>query len=246
MDRWLAVLGVVIGMACFATAGSPEEQFAYPLSCQVTWRGDDGAKGDPDAINWAEVPRLGDYWLADGSALAPLKTVTKVAWDADCLYIWRWAEDPDIRATMTERDAEVFLEECLEFFCAPFGDPYQYREINVNPLGAVFDTTIRWPQGPAALPERRDSWNCRDLVCKVRVKGTVEQPDDVDEGWECSMALPFRSLTRYAPKPGVVWRANFYRIERAPKEEYWCWSPTLTNPPSFHVPARFGYLIFTK
>ena len=40
----------------------------------------------------------------------------------------------------------------------------------------------------------------------------------------------------------LLWRANFYRIDRGERDEYSAWRPTLRSPPDFHVPARFGSL----
>jgi hypothetical protein len=58
-------------------------------------------------------------------------------------------------------------------------------------------------------------------------------------------ALPFSQIGREgrAPLDGERWRANFYRIDRAGAGEFSCWSPTLV--PNFHVPARFGNLVFS-
>jgi hypothetical protein len=46
-----------------------------------------------------------------------------------------------------------------------------------------------------------------------------------------------------APIP-TAWRANFYRIERPhlSDPEFSCWSPTHTEPASFHRPSHFGLL----
>jgi len=69
----------------------------------------------------------------------------------------------------------------------------------------------------------------------------------VDERWTVEAALPFAEIGRggRAPEEGEEWRANFYRIDRAGGGEFSCWSPTLADPPNFHVPSRFGRLVFT-
>jgi hypothetical protein len=56
--------------------------------------------------------------------------------------------------------------------------------------------------------------------------------------------IPFVDLKRTTPKPGEVWRANFYRFNRDTGQppELLSWSPTIW--PGFHQPARFGHLIF--
>jgi hypothetical protein len=46
------------------------------------------------------------------------------------------------------------------------------------------------------------------------------------------------------PKSGLEWRVNFYRIDDDPQgnRHYWAWSPT--GKLNFHVPFRFGKLVF--
>ncbi|HKS38635.1 MAG TPA: hypothetical protein VJW76_15690, partial [Verrucomicrobiae bacterium] len=58
--------------------------------------------------------------------------------------------------------------------------------------------------------------------------------------------VPFADLGEPPPKPKAVWRANLYRFNRAKGQpaELLSWSPT--RLPSFHQPARFGYLEFGK
>jgi hypothetical protein len=46
--------------------------------------------------------------------------------------------------------------------------------------------------------------------------------------------------------PPAVWRANFYRTDTRKgmsDQEFTAWSPTLVQPPAFHVPEYFGVLI---
>jgi len=78
--------------------------------------------------------------------------------------------------------------------------------------------------------------------------GTLDERHDLDNRWTVEVALPFSQIGRggRAPKESERWRANFYRIDRADEGEFSCWSPTLSDPPSFHVPGRFGYLVFSE
>jgi hypothetical protein len=62
------------------------------------------------------------------------------------------------------------------------------------------------------------------------------------------VALPFSQIGRQGrpPTEGESWRANFLRIDRAGGGEFSCWSPTMTDPPNFHVPRRLGHLVFSE
>jgi hypothetical protein len=145
-------------------------------------------------------------------------------------------DDRDIWATHSRRDAPLWEEEVVELFVAPGeGDPTEYVEIEVNPLGAIFDARVTNPEG------RRDSmrvdaaWNAAGLVA------VVARPSPGT--WTAELEIPWIDLCGGAlPR---VWRANFFRIER-PRDgdhEFSCWSPTLADPPDFHKPAFFGRLV---
>jgi hypothetical protein len=88
------------------------------------------------------------------------------------------------------------------------------------------------------------SYTAKGMTSAARVKGSVNDSRDKDEYWQVEVRLPFADLGQEAPKPGTVWRANFYRFNREkdkPVEEL-SWTPTLL--PGFHQPVRFGLLEF--
>jgi hypothetical protein len=68
------------------------------------------------------------------------------------------------------------------------------------------------------------------------------------------MAIPFKAMAflvkskNFPPINGDTWRINLYRIERNRENrddaEFSSWNPT--NSPSFHVPDKFGKIIFSK
>lgn len=85
-----------------------------------------------------------------------------------------------------------------------------------------------WPQGHAGCPP----WT----------SGVDIRPGrPASQDWWAELAIPWTALAFPPPRR---WRANFYRIERprGGEPELSCWSPTLTDPPDFHRPERFGFL----
>jgi hypothetical protein len=72
----------------------------------------------------------------------------------------------------------------------------------------------------------------------------VQNSSDRDQRWTVEVRIPFVDLKVTPPKPGDVWRANFYRFnrDRDREVEQLSWSPTIW--PGFHQPMRFGYLRF--
>jgi hypothetical protein len=62
-------------------------------------------------------------------------------WDDEFLYVGFWAEEPFVRASLTERDSLIFLENDLELFIDG-GDCYY--EFEVNALGTVYEVFFIW------------------------------------------------------------------------------------------------------
>src|SRR5581483_8778607 len=86
------------------------------------------------------------------------------------------------------------------------------------------------------------SFTAKGMKCAVKVKGTVGNSNDKDEYWQVEVMIPFADLSQPTPKPGDVWRGNFFRYNRGKDQppDLVSWSPTMLA--GFHQPSRFGYL----
>jgi hypothetical protein len=159
-----------------------------------------------------------------------------MAYDADALMMRFDCDDRDIWATHTRRDAPLWEEEVVELFVAPGeDDPSEYVEIEVNPLGAIFDARIASPERRRESMRVDAAWNAAGLVA------AVDRP--APGTWRAELVIPWSDLC--PGDPPRVWRANLFRVER-PRDgghEFSCWSPTWADPPDFHRPASFGRLI---
>ena len=188
-----------------------------------------------DEAAWSRLPPVALRRAQDGTD--PLQaTSVRIAYDVDALLLRFECEDRDIWATYSRRDAPLWEEEVVELFVAPGeDDPSDYVEIEVNPLGAIFDARVTNPQG------RRDSMRVDATWNAVGLVAVVGRPSP--GAWFAEIEVPWRDLCGGAPPR--VWRANFFRIER-PRDgdpEFSCWSPTFADPPDFHKPASFGRLV---
>lgn len=195
-------------------------------------------RGRPAQESWSRVPALILRRAEDGAAPEQATTV-RLVHDGGALWVRFDCADRDIWATHTERDAPLWEEEAVEVFIAPGEDvPAAYLEIEVNPLGTIFDARIANPDGRRDTMSINAAWNAAGLVVEV------DRP--TPGSWRVDLAIPWGDLGEVAPPR--LWRANFFRIER-PRDghpEYSCWSPTLTRPPDFHKPAYFGTLIVDR
>lgn len=194
---------------------------------------------DPFAAgSWRELPSLPDFLLADGSGPAEQQTAVRLCWDARGLYVRFDCADRDAWGSYSQRDDPLWREEAVELFLAPDqAVPTAYYELEVSPAGTLFDARVHNPAGDrdGMTVDRR--WDCPGLRWRTGRTGRSED-------WWAVLAIPWHGVTPTPEDRPRLWRANFYRIER-PHDgatELSCWSPTLTDPPDFHRPARFGLL----
>lgn len=152
------------------------------------------------------------------------------------------AESPDPWATIRERDGRLWEEEVVELFLAAGNEtPRRYFEIEVNPLGAVFDAIVDSPAGDRRGMTVDTSWNCEGMVAAVEI-------DRAARRWRTHVELPWRALAPDGIAPQAL-RLNLFRVER-PRDgtppEFSAWSPTFVEPADFHRPARFGVVRFSS
>jgi len=141
-------------------------------------------------------------------------------------------EHAGIVATHRERDAPLWEEDVCEIFLAPDGDsPRCYFELEINPLGTLFDARVESPELVRSSKRVDTSWDCPGLSSRVAVRPGL---------WSASLTIPLAPLC--GGRIPSTWRANFFRIDRGAEDEFTAWSPTFADPPDFHVPERFGLL----
>jgi hypothetical protein len=160
-----------------------------------------------------------------------LPTAVRVGLRGDALCVRFDARDDGVVATLSERDAPLWTEDVCEVFLAPEEPSRVYYEIEVNPLGALFDARVASPDLARATMRVETAWDCPGLQARVTRR----------EGrWSALLTIPLGPL-RGAGSP-ERWRANFYRVDRGARDEFSAWSPTFADPTDFHVPERFGIL----
>jgi hypothetical protein len=160
-----------------------------------------------------------------------LKTAVRVGLRGATLCVRFDARDEGRIATHTGRDAPLWEEDVFEVFLAPADPPRLYYEFEVNPLGTLFDARVASPDLARATMRVETAWDLPGFAARVTLAA---------RRWSASLAIPLAPLCA-GPIP-TRWRANFYRIDRGPADEFTAWSPTFADPPDFHVPERFGLL----
>jgi hypothetical protein len=187
----------------------------------------------------------------------------KLLWDEHFLYVALALDEPDLWATLTQRDAVIYHDNDIELFVDPDGDGLRYFELEVNALNTVWDLFLPKPYRAGGTAD--NSWDIVGLRSAVGLEGTLNDPSDRDGGWTLELAIPWQAFgdsgrSRVPPKVGDQWRVNFSRVEwdldvrngryvkrPAPigvkhPEHNWVWSPQ--GEINMHAPERWGVVTF--
>lgn len=232
----------------------PKDYVCYRASSPIQIDG----KLDDVAWNIAPWTKFFQDIEGDRKPRPRLHTRAKMLWDDDYFYVAAELEEPHVWGTITQRDAVIFQDNDFEVFIDPNGDNHEYYEFEMNALNTGWDLFLNIPYKDGG--KARDEWNIVGLKTAVHVRGTLNNPNDRDEGWSVEIAFPWKALAEYAhraapPKNGDQWRVNFSRVEwvheimdgkyrkvTGRKEDNWVWSPT--GIVDMHRPERWGYVQF--
>ncbi|MBP1963615.1 carbohydrate-binding family 9-like protein [Paenibacillus aceris] len=170
-----------------------------------------------------------------------LETRFRACWTADALHVRFDCEDDHVVATMEQRDDPIYEEDVVEVFLDIIGTGKVYYEFELSPRGVEFDALIH--NRLNGHKEVDVAWDAKGLHTAVS--------DGVD-GWKhYELRIPFADLLvgreeERVPRHGVRWGWNLYRIDDdiEGNRHYWAWSPT--GKVNFHIPQRFGTLVFVS
>lgn len=244
----LALIPVLMLAGCAA----PARPRVYPCNYTEDPVVIDGALDEPC---WADAETL-DFlgWKKEGGkATLPEPTfpaIGRLAWDRQNLYVGIEADDADIWGMIEERDGKLWTEDVLEVFLKLREDAHLYYEFEFSPRNSVLD--IFYPSRGLA---RWDLfWAGRfnpPLKTAVKVRGTLNNWRDRDEGWTLEIAIPFSAFEQLAGKPPQEyerWRFTLCRYDYSyylEKQEL-STSAELPGERGFHEYESYDVLEFQK
>ncbi len=161
--------------------------------------------GKLDEKAWKSADVIDTFYLLRKSPKDEIKpavsrTVARLLWDDEFLYIGIEAQDKDIWATITEHDGKLWTEDVLELFIKPDKNNPAYYEFEFSPKNVVLDLIIpRRGSRSFAFSKRYES----NLKSAVKVYGTLENWKDKDEKWVLEVAIPFTAFKETVPPPRV-------------------------------------------
>lgn len=170
----------------------------------------------------------------------------KMMYDDKNLYIIFHVKDRHVRCITKDINGPVWEDSCVEFFFAPdknFPERYFNLEINCGTPLMHYNT----------VPRKEIRELVADDIKKIEIAHSLPQIIDPEitepVTWTVEYRIPLVMLENYSkvtyPKPGVDWRANFYKIaENNSNPHYITWSVVDNIQPEFHLPQFFGTIKF--
>lgn len=220
--------------------------------------------GEDLDTSWNKVAWSEPFIDIQGVKTPKYKTQVKMLWDDTYFYILAKLEAPHVWGNITERDAVIFHNNDFEVFIDPDGDTHNYYELEINALNTAWDLFVSKPYRDANVV--LNDWNITGLKSAVKVNGTLNNPNDEDEGWVLEMAIPWAAYkTGYYQRnvpADKFWRVNFSRVNwdfqieegkyqrkkdakgKLLHEYNWVWSPM--GVINMHEPEKWGYVYFTS
>jgi len=178
--------------------------------------------GQLDELEWKIAPQSPNFRdLISGSETIH-DTRAAVLWDDDYLYVAYWIEEPNLQASITERDGLIYQNNDVELFIA---GQDSYYEFEINAYGTIYEVFFIWEEaytnggydtmvgfgteepgrrvfdGVGYKPHPRGlrigfwNWDLKGLQSAVFTDGTINDDKDRDRGWTVELALPWSSLS---------------------------------------------------
>lgn len=243
-----------------------------PLSyCCVKASAPVAVDGRMDEADWQRAPWTSDFVDIEGAIRSTprFRTRVKMLWDQTYFYVFAELDEPHVWARLRQRDTVIFYDNDFEIFVCPTGTNHTYYEFEANAFNTVWDLFLPKPYrdgGPAD-----NGWDIKGLVSAVHVRGTINDPSDIDDGWNVEVAIPWSAFNRSAihfdgkktavppapPVPGQDMRVNFSRVQwrldaasgsyqkiEGMKEDNWVWSPQ--GVVDMHRPEKWGWVYFLE
>lgn len=226
-----AIPARLFGMATHTPASSENEG---AIAMRLT--GPLDSEGFPDKKAWdkTEPLRFSTDWRGENTD-PQRATEVRLLWTLEFLFLKFHARYRTITVFSSSepngRRDKLWDKDVVEVFLQPPGSELgRYKEFEVAPNGMWIDLDI----GPGELHDLRSGLRRRVQVLEKEKK------------WIAELAIPMQSLTsNFDPKRD--WRLNFYRVEgESGPRFYSAWQPTGTPAPNFHVPKKFGRLLFSE
>ena len=193
-----------------------------------------------DEPSWIAAPTSTPFVDIVTGEPAWFNTTVAMLWDDNYLYFGFTAQEPNVQATLTERDSRIYEDNDLEVFIAARD---AYYEFEINALNTIYEVFWIWKDAPMSgfdpttrrtmtlsgvgghVHPRGERWGFLDwdfpgLLHAVHVDGVLNSCKGTDRGWTAELAFPWSGLGLLAdgrslpPLDGDVWRIDCSRFQQ--------------------------------
>ncbi len=199
----------------------------------------DGKLDDPCWKDAKPITDFAAFWIGESRP----GTKARLAWDDEALYYAAEMDDAELRAFGAARNDHLWEGDVFELFLKPSDAP-AYYEFQANPRAVVFE--VAFPKrAPLGHPFREEP--VLGHTAAVALRGTLDKPGDVDEGWTVEGRIPWTAFapTGGRPKVGDAWSFALCRYDYGPEGTK---PVTMSSAPltklSFHRYEDYGTLRF--
>lgn len=203
----------------------------HPISVNDRWN-----KGEWKKTKSVKIQN----YMGDIPAFKPIAEA-KMSYDDNYIYVIYRVKDRYVRSLTEKINGPVWKDSAVEFFFSPEADnPINYFNLEINCGGTPL------------LHHKKNKPTVEDIQ-KIEIAASLPKVVDPEitepVTWTMSFKIPLSMLEKYTnvvrPKPGVAWRANFYKIaEINSNPHYITWNEVKNDKPQFHLPKFFGILKF--
>ncbi len=208
-------------------------------SITLDGKGDEPAWDQADRIESFSVP-----WLKDRSPKT--RTQARLLWDRTYLYFLADMEDHDLFADIVTHDGKTWHNDVFELFFKPSTEHDGYYEFQVNAAGTMMDMFI--PQRTKTLFVDNVEKGDFHLATRVVLKGTLNERNDRDEGWQVEGRIPWTDFRSAGGRPlsGETWGFALcrYDYDKEYSDPDLSTSAPLTEK-DYHQHEHYGQLHFT-
>lgn len=233
----------------------------------------DGILNEP---SWLAAPQSTAFVDIVTGDSAWLDTRVALLWDEEYLYFGFTAEEPNVCASLTERDSRIYEDNDLEIFIA---GKDAYYEFEINALNTIYEVFWIWKDAlypgspyhrvPEFDPTRRKTRTLSGVGGHLHERGArwgflewdfpglLHGVHHTDQGWTAEIALPWAGLRWLAdgrsvpPRDGDVWRIDCSRFQQFdsngnPIPPGAGWTWNAHGHYDSHIPEAFPYIRFSN
>ncbi len=172
--------------------------------------------GKADEPAWAHAQVISNFampWLGKDAPRPPTATRARLLWDREFIYFHADMDDWDVYADVKQQDGMAWLNDVFELFFKPAADKPGYYEFEINAVNTKLDMFLA-SRGSGGWQRHKSDWDFH-IESAVKVRGTLNNWHDKDDGWSVEGRIPWRDFiqTGGRPEPGEVWSFALCRYD---------------------------------